>query len=143
LIKATLPTFKRQVEQLGGKLTAQLLDNVVVFGTIVYIESIVQNLLSNAIKYRSLTEKLEINISTSVDENGLIFNLEDNGLGMDLIRHKDKLFKMFNHFHHNSEGSGMGLHMVKNMVEKIGGSIKIESEVNKGTKISVLFKIAR
>ena len=143
LIKATLPTFKRQVEQLGGKLTAQLLDNVVVFGTIVYIESIVQNLLSNAIKYRSLTEKLEINISTSVDENGLIFNLEDNGLGMDLIRQKDKLFKMFNHFHHNSEGSGMGLHMVKNMVEKIGGSIKIESEVNKGTKISVLFKIAR
>jgi PAS domain S-box-containing protein len=143
LIKATLPTFKRQVEQLGGKLTTRLLENVVVFGTTVYFQSIIQNLLSNAIEYRSLTEKLEINISTSVDEKGLIFNVEDNGLGMDLVRQKDKLFKMFNHFHHNLEGSGMGLYMVKNMVEKMGGSIKIESEIDKGTKISILFKIAK
>jgi PAS domain S-box-containing protein len=86
LIKATLPTFKRQVEQLGGKLTTRLLENVVVFGTTVYFQSIIQNLLSNAIEYRSLTEKLEINISTSVDKKGLIFNVEDNGLGMDLVR---------------------------------------------------------
>jgi len=64
-------------------------------------------------------------------------------MGMDLVRQKDKLFKMFNHFHHNSEGSGMGLYMVKNMVEKIGGAIKIESDVNKGTKIIVKFKIAK
>jgi signal transduction histidine kinase len=50
---------------------------------------------------------------------------------------------MFNNFHHNSEGSGMGLYTVKNMVEKMGGSIKIESEIDKGTKISILFKIAK
>ena len=63
--------------------------------------------------------------------------VSDNGLGMDLDRNSDRLFKMFNRLHDHVEGTGVGLYMIKRIVEKHGGSIMVNSQVNKGTTFSI------
>lgn len=132
-----------QIEQLNGKLSLNLTEDKLILGTQLYIQSILNNLISNCIKYRREEELLAISISTIVEGDKLKLSVADNGLGIDLKLHKDRLFKMFNRFHLLAEGNGMGLYMVKQMVEKLDGSIHIKSKVNKGTEISLLLKLAQ
>ncbi|MBN8571176.1 MAG: PAS domain-containing sensor histidine kinase [Ignavibacteria bacterium] len=104
-----------------------------------YMYSIFQNLISNGIKYRS-TESPWIKISSAKDENYIYLNFEDNGTGIDLKKNKNKIFGLYNKFHLNREGKGMGLFMVKSHVESLDGEIFAESEVNKGTKFIIKLK---
>jgi signal transduction histidine kinase len=97
------------------------------------IKSIVQNLLINAIKYRSNERACEIKIKTFTKGEAVMLEVNDNGLGIDLEKNGHKLFKMFHRLHDHVEGSGLGLYMIKRIVEKRGGSIQIESRVGKGT----------
>ncbi len=64
---------------------------------------------------------------------------EDNGLGIDLKNKGDQVFGLYKRFHLHKEGKGMGLYMVKTQVETLGGKVLIESEVNKGTRITIEF----
>ncbi len=74
-----------------------------------YFESILINLFSNAIKYRSPDRRLVIHALTKNDNNGnTIFRFSDNGSGIDTNRHKDKLFGLYQRFHENTEGHGLG-----------------------------------
>ncbi len=98
-----------------------------------YMHGIFQNLISNGIKYRG-TKSPWIKISSNEDENYVYLNFEDNGIGIDLEKNKDKIFGLYNKFHLNKEGKGMGLFMVKSHVESLDGEISVSSEVNKGTK---------
>jgi PAS domain S-box-containing protein len=104
-----------------------------------YMHSIFQNLISNGIKYRS-TESPWIKISSNEDENYIYLNFEDNGIGIDLEKNKNKIFGLYNKFHLNKEGKGMGLFMVKSHVESLDGEISVVSEVNKGTKFIIKLK---
>jgi signal transduction histidine kinase len=70
--------------------------------------------------------------------NGAIeLRFVDNGLGIDLKRHGEKIFGMYKTFHTNPDSKGLGLFMVKNQVEAMGGVISVESEVNVGTTFIV------
>lgn len=62
---------------------------------------------------------------------------EDNGLGIDLEKHKDKVFGMYRTFHQNTNAKGIGLFITRNQIESLGGSIQIESTVNVGTKFTL------
>ncbi len=101
-----------------------------------YMHSIFQNLISNGIKYRG-TESPWIKISSYEDENYVYLIFEDNGIGIDLEKNKNKIFGLYNKFHLNKEGKGMGLFMVKSQVESLDGEISVVSEVNKGTKFII------
>ena len=111
---------------------------------IVYVEayllSIVKNLISNAIKYRAPDREPEIKISSETIDQYTLLTIADNGLGINLKRHQDKLFKMFKRFHSHVTGSGIGLYIVNRLVEKQGGYIHVKSEVDKGTVFFVYFK---
>lgn len=98
-----------------------------------YLESILLNLLSNAIKYRHPERQPDIEIDAFADGDHVIFKITDNGTGIDLEKHGDKLFGMYNTFHGNENAKGIGLFITKNQVESMGGKIEVESEVNKGT----------
>ncbi|HMB99392.1 MAG TPA: PAS domain S-box protein [Balneolaceae bacterium] len=98
-----------------------------------YLESILLNLLSNAIKYRHPERQPDIEIDAFADGDHVIFKITDNGTGIDLEKHRDKLFGMYNTFHENENAKGIGLFITKNQVESMGGKIEVESEVNKGT----------
>jgi PAS domain S-box-containing protein len=105
----------------------------------VYFESILSNLLTNAIKYRSPVRRLSINIATHIVDNRIVLTFEDNGIGLDVERHKNRLFGFYQKFHDNSVSKGMGLYLVKSQMEELGGTVVIESKLNEGTKLILTF----
>ncbi|SHH39474.1 PAS domain-containing sensor histidine kinase [Flavobacterium defluvii] len=105
-----------------------------------YIESILLNLLTNSIKYKSENRKLKISITAEQIENQAIITFKDNGIGIDLERNRDKVFGLYQRFHNYPDSKGLGLYLVKSQVETMGGTISIDSEVNKGTTFTITFK---
>lgn len=105
-----------------------------------FIMSILMNLLSNAIKYRSEKRKPIIHITCHKESEYTILTIADNGIGIDLERYKDNLFKPFKRFTQQQEGKGIGLHLIKSIVEKNGGKIEVESELDKGTRFTIYLK---
>ncbi len=91
------------------------------------------NLLSNAIKYRSPKRNLHVMVSTAIQEDHILIRFTDNGLGIDLDKYRASIFHMYKRFHPHIEGKGIGLYLVKSQVESLGGTLEIDSEVNKGT----------
>ena len=104
-----------------------------------YLESIFQNLVSNAIKYKSKLRTPEILISTRQLENAVEMRISDNGLGIDMKRYGDKIFGLHKTFHEHKDARGVGLFLVKTQVEALGGSIHVESKVDKGTIFIIRF----
>jgi PAS domain S-box-containing protein len=104
-----------------------------------YLESIFQNLVSNAIKYRSPDRKAMIHCETKMKNNLIELRVSDNGLGIDLERFGDKIFGLHKTFHLHAEARGVGLFLIKTQVEAMGGSISVESEVDRGTAFIVQF----
>lgn len=105
-----------------------------------YIESILLNLLTNSIKYKSENRKLKITITTDQIDDTVVLTFKDNGIGIDLVRNKDKVFGLYQRFHNYPDSKGLGLYLVKSQVETMDGTIDIESEVNKGTIFTLTFK---
>ena len=104
-----------------------------------YLESILQNLLSNSLKYRSPLRTPVIYAETLLEDDILILKFKDNGLGINLNRHSDKLFGLNKTFHRHEEAKGVGLFITKTQVEAMGGSITAISEVDKGSTFIVYF----
>lgn len=104
-----------------------------------YLESIILNLLSNALKYRSLDRPLKINIEVLQDEKSLHLIIKDNGIGIDMSKNRDKIFGLYQRFHNYADSKGLGLYLVKSQVEAMGGTIEVESEVDKGTEFRINF----
>lgn len=105
-----------------------------------YLESILLNLLTNAIKYRSPTRQLKIYVSSKEVGNNITLVFKDNGIGIDLHRNADKIFGLYQRFHNYPDSKGLGLYLVKSQVETMGGTITVQSEVNKGTTFTLTFK---
>lgn len=104
------------------------------------IHSVLLNMLTNAIKYRKEKEKPLIHISTEEDKDFVILTIRDNGKGIDMNKYGNKIFGLYQRFHENTEGKGLGLYIVKSQVEALGGKIAVESMVNKGTEFQVFLK---
>lgn len=108
-----------------------------VFFDLQCIKQIIINILINSINYSP--ENTEINISVVRQNKDLIITIQDNGYGFD----SDQLSLVTKKYYTKSEqgtGFGLGLFLVKKLVEMHGGKMIIESELNKGTKISLIFK---
>ncbi len=103
-----------------------------------YMHSIFYNLISNSIKYRTSNIPLDITIESDLVDEKVILTFKDNGMGVDLLKYGDDLFGLYKRFHvGKAEGKGMGLHMVKVQVEKLGGKISVKSKVNQGTEFTI------
>lgn len=98
---------------------------------------IVNNLVSNSIKYADLRKgKPVFQISISVRENAAKLKFEDNGIGID-NQLLPKIFDMFFRGTTEREGSGLGLYIVQEAVQKVGGNIEVSSQLGLGTIISL------
>ncbi|WPP53529.1 ATP-binding protein [Catalinimonas niigatensis] len=104
------------------------------------LRSIVYNLLSNAIKYRSPDRKLHIKLQCKEVGGALRLSVSDNGLGMQ-PRDQKQLFTMFKRFHHHVDGTGVGLSIVKKIMDNAGGRVEVESEVGRGSTFRIYFKL--
>lgn len=103
-----------------------------------YFESIIFNLVTNAIKYKAPNKRPEIAITAKKVNLKTEITVEDNGLGIDLQKNKNKIFGMYKTFHGNDDAIGLGLFMTKNHVEALGGTISVESEVGKGSTFKII-----
>lgn len=106
-----------------------------------YLYSIFYNLILNSIKYRKLEKAPIINIKSTVHLDQLFLTFEDNGKGIDMEKNGASLFGLYKRFDTSIEGKGMGMFMVKTQIEELNGSIEVESELGKGTKITVRFPL--
>ncbi|MBW0177820.1 ABC transporter substrate-binding protein [Sediminibacterium sp.] len=104
------------------------------------MHSILLNLLTNAIKYRRPGVPPLIKLYTEEDGDYIILYVKDNGLGIDMEKHGNKIFGLYQRFHDNKDGKGLGLYIIKNQVEALEGKIAVESIVNKGTMFHVFLK---
>lgn len=108
-------------------------DMPVVFGDRQRLLEVLQNLIDNAAKFMGSQPEPRIEVGQRGQEDGkLIFYVRDNGIGI-LPEHHDRVFGLFNKLDPNSEGTGVGLALVKRIVEIHDGRIWFESEAGKGT----------
>ena len=103
------------------------------------LRSIVYNLLSNAIKYRDPQRDPHISIRCQTVGEHKVLTVTDNGLGMNLSDDVQP-FGLFRRLHSHVDGTGIGLYIVKKIIENAGGKIEVTSEVGVGTTFIVYFR---
>jgi len=112
-------------------------DDMVVCTDILRLKIVLANLIDNSLKYRDeKKEKPFIRIEAGERDDVMVIVVIDNGLGIDHI-YLDKIFQMFFRASEHSKGSGLGLYIVKEALNKINGSIQVESDPGAGTTFMV------
>jgi len=128
-----------QIEIKDGQIVKDFqATNSIVEADRMHLVNVVQNLLDNANKYTPV--RPQIIVATRDIANGLILSIQDNGIGISKADQKkifDKLYRVPEGNIHNFKGFGLGLSYVKTVVESHGGTVKLESELKKGTKFEV------
>jgi signal transduction histidine kinase len=141
-LAAVVRDVRLDLEPLLQSAGAELEVNVQAAPTVLFSEknlrSVVFNLLSNALKYRAPDRAPRVRLRARPEGEAVVLEVQDNGLGLDAAS-EQKLFGMFQRFHDHVEGSGIGLYMVKKMVENAGGRIVVRTVLGSGTTFSVYF----
>ena len=139
LIKEIIGNFSLKVTSKGGKISADLkATNDMALIDEVHFTNVIFNLMDNALKY--CDKPLLLNIETYNEKDNLIISIEDNGIGInkeDLKRIFEKFYRVSTGNLHNIKGFGLGLAYVKKIVSDHKGNIKVESEINIGTKFTI------
>jgi len=143
IINTVTGILENEIKSSGAKLAIEIAPGADIQLQHIYFQSLFYNLLSNAVKYRDAARPAVIKLTGfKPDAETIKFVIEDNGLGIDLVHNRKRLFGMFKRFHNHVEGTGVGLHIVKSIVDAFGGTIEIESQPGKGTRFEMTFKIA-
>lgn len=102
------------------------------------LEVILNNLISNGIRYRDQQKSNPcLSIRVKADDQQAVITVSDNGVGIDPAV-RDKIFDMFYRGNQRSQGSGIGLYIVRETVGRLGGQIEVDSEVGVGTTFTLM-----
>lgn len=141
VIQSVTGLLENEIAASGAKLEIEIKPVAGIQVQQVYFHSLFHNLLSNSVKYRDPLRPVIIKLTgIKPDAETIQFIIEDNGLGIDLVHNRKRLYGMFKRFHSHVEGTGVGLHIVKSIVDAFGGTIEIESQPNQGTRFEITFK---
>ncbi len=133
-LKKVLVDFDAQIQACNADVQIDFGEVPVITSHRKYIDSIFANLISNALKYKAPDRKPVIIIRSFLkEENKVVLSVSDNGLGIDLVLHKDQIFKIRKTFHKHPGAKGLGLFMTKTQVDTLGGEIWAESQPEKGS----------
>ncbi|OQD41640.1 hypothetical protein BUL40_14805 [Croceivirga radicis] len=130
--------LKDQLDLSQARLNNQVSENLYLKTVPIYLENILIQFISNAIKYRRPNTTPQIRVYTTRENGKIVIHVEDNGLGLNLNQHKDKLFGMYKTFHNNAEAKGIGLFIARNQAEAMGAKLEVKSKVNKGSTFSII-----
>jgi len=141
LTAENIELITRKVDSKNIRLKFDLEKNTIAFADENMVKTVIRNLLSNAVKFTP--ENGEIEISCYIDDEFVKYSVKDSGIGISEEDQK-KLFRIDTHYStpglSNEKGSGLGLILCKEFVEKNGGKIKVSSEPQKGTTITFTLK---
>ena len=101
------------------------------------LRSVLYNLLSNAVRYAKSGRPPQVRVSAALADGTTELRVTDNGRGLNLARHGSELFQLFRRFHPDVPGTGLGLYLVKRLVNQAGGRVEVESAVGVGTTFRV------
>ncbi|MGI4832015.1 MAG: sensor histidine kinase [Janthinobacterium lividum] len=124
------------VQRAGAELVLDIQDGQPVLCSEKNLRGVIYNLLSNALKYRSPARPPRVVLRAYPIGDYVRLSVEDNGLGLDAAS-QQKLFGMFQRLHAHVEGAGIGLYMVKKLVENVGGRVEVASELDVGSTFTV------
>ncbi|MEI6816799.1 MAG: PAS domain-containing sensor histidine kinase [Bacteroidota bacterium] len=137
-------TVKNGIEDVIVESNAQIMTDFSKAPSIIYtgvhLQSILLNLISNAIKYKSPDRDPAITLQSYKQGQCIYLTVSDNGRGINMAKNKDRVFGLFQRFHDGLDGKGLGLYIIKSIIESHGGSIDVESEENVGTTFTICFK---
>ncbi len=105
-----------------------------------YLDSVFYNLLSNAIKYRHIGKAPVIDVGTMAVNGHVVLTVKDNGIGIDMQKHGQDIFKYKKVFHKGYDSNGVGLFLTRSQLEANNGKIEVESAVDQGTTFRVYFE---
>ncbi|WP_139926213.1 PAS domain-containing protein [Hymenobacter sp. DG01] len=103
------------------------------------LRSIAYNLLSNAVKYHAPERPAQVRVRAEQQAGAVTLAVQDNGLGLDQTQ-QGRLFQVFQRLHTHVEGAGVGLYMIKRLIENGGAAINVSSEPGVGTTFTVTFR---
>lgn len=139
LIAHTSEIFSLKVSNNGGKLTTVLrATEDWILADEVHFTNVIHNLMDNALKYSD--KPLLLTLETWNEKDKVMISIEDNGIGIpkeDLKRVFEKFYRVPTGNKHNVKGFGLGLAYVKRIINEHKGTIKVESELNIGTKFII------
>jgi PAS domain S-box-containing protein len=136
LVEAVRLDLAPMLEAAGAQLTVDVAACAAVLFAPQYLRSVVYNLLSNAVKYRHPSRVPLVHLYCYPSATGAVLEVQDNGLGLS-VQQQGKLFGLFTRLHAHVEGSGVGLYMVKRIVENAGGTITVQSQLGIGSTFTV------
>lgn len=128
-----------EIHETGAEITGEFSRASDVIFSRKYLISILHNLIGNAIKYRSPGKHPVIRLSTQRENDRITLSVCDNGLGIDLEKFGDKIFRIGKTFHEHPNAKGFGLFITKTQVEAMKGTIRVESTPGRGTCFYVEF----
>jgi two-component system CheB/CheR fusion protein len=139
ILEEVLFSIQDKITSSKAVIIRNIQDREVVFSR-KNLRSLLYNLISNAIKFKSPERIPEIHISTYRKEEFLVLQVKDNGIGIE----SDKIhsiFTMYKRFHHEIDGLGLGLYLVKKIVDASGGMTEVESQPGISTTFRIFFKV--
>lgn len=139
-INKALEVLSEQIQLNEASFIFDINEYAVINYNSAYLESILYNLISNAIRYRHPQRKPIITIKLYKKRDKDVIEVSDNGIGIDLKKHGDKIFGMYKTFSNNSDARGIGLFITKNQIDAMGGTITVESKPNIGTTFKIYTK---
>ncbi|HET9234185.1 MAG TPA: HAMP domain-containing sensor histidine kinase, partial [Candidatus Eisenbacteria bacterium] len=143
VVRETLDAYHFQLQQQGFNVRSQIADDVppVAADPDALIQALL-NLIDNAIKYSP--ERKSLNVELERRDGEVLISVEDQGLGIP-EREQDKIFDMFYRVErglvHSVKGSGLGLSLVKHIVEAHGGRIVVTSRPGEGSRFSIVLPL--
>ena len=143
IIETCIETFSVPIQERKGTLKSKLnASKSIILGDIIHVTNIIYNLFDNANKYSPNQPNISIKSENKSDK--IIITVSDNGIGIKKEDQKevfDKFYRVSTGDVHNVKGFGLGLYYVKQMIEKHGGEIQIESKYGEGSNFIITFPI--
>lgn len=148
VIASIVHTFKIKVEKYGGTIASDLYaQDAIVNVDEMHFTNVIFNLLDNAVKYRREDVPLRLEVSTKdIADKKLEITIKDNGIGIkkeDLKKIFEKFYRVSTGNRHDVKGFGLGLAYVHKMVHELRGDIRVESELNVGTKFIIILPLTQ
>jgi len=137
VVNQQVSAYREKFDLSHFHLDVQVNQKTAFFSDDAKIRVILNNLFSNAVQFqKNQPGPKRISLTVDVFDNQAVITLEDNGIGIE-ERHRAEVFNLFSRATQRNVGTGLGLYMVKEAVEQMGGKIHLESQIHEGTTVTV------
>lgn len=139
LLVSQILFFENLIDEKNIELICDIEEDLIINSEQSYLEIVINNLISNAIKFSNESGIIKISLKKIINKYEI--KITDNGCGM-TEEIGNRIFEKFyqGDTSHSKKGNGLGLALVKKVIDILGGSIRVESEINKGTTFTIIMK---